>query len=105
MAHSPTFVPQTAVPVPHLPLPYLRKVEDADTQTDVMQNAVRVLLVQLVRDGLFWGKSELRWLDGHGVLYIDCGEMDVAPAYYWVCTTLIMDNWNIYRCVQGSNAI
>ena len=66
--HSPTFVPQAAVPIAHLPLPYLREVEDADTQTDIMQNAVRVLLVQLVDDRLLGREAEVRGEDGDGVL-------------------------------------
>ena len=33
-----------------------------------MQDTVRVLLVQLVRDGLLWGQPEVRGVDRDGVL-------------------------------------
>ncbi len=66
--HSPTFVPQAAIPISHFPRTYLREVEDTDTEPDIMQNAVCVLLVQIVCYGLLWGKAKLCWLDSDGVL-------------------------------------
>ena len=65
---SPTFVPQTSVSIAHLALSYLSEVEDAYTEADVVKNAIRVLFVQLICDGLCWGETKLCWVDGYGIL-------------------------------------
>ena len=55
-----TCVPEKTVPIPNFTLPYLRNVEHADTEADIVEDAIRVFLVQLVDEGLFWGEAELR---------------------------------------------
>lgn len=45
LTDSPTFVPQTAVAIPHPALADLREVEYANAQADIVQYAVRVFLV------------------------------------------------------------
>ena len=68
MAHSPTFVPQTAVPVPHLPLPDLRKIEDAYTESHIVQYTIRILLIEFVGNRLLWWEAKLRGLYRNRVL-------------------------------------
>ena len=63
MSNSPTLVPQTSISISDLSLPYLRKVEDAYTQSDIVQNTIGVLFVQFIRDSLFRGQPELRWVN------------------------------------------
>ena len=55
MSNLPTLVPQTPISVSDLPLSYLREVEDAYTQSDIVQNTIGVLFVQLICDSLFRG--------------------------------------------------
>ena len=50
-----TCVPEKTIPIPDLTLPYLRDVEYADAEADIVEDAIRVFLVQLVDEGLFWG--------------------------------------------------
>lgn len=47
-----TFVPQQPITIPHLPLPDFCEVEHAYAEADVVQDAVGVLFVELVGDGL-----------------------------------------------------
>ena len=63
-----TLVPEEPVTIPHLPLADLREVENADAQTDVVQDAVRVLFVEFVGDCLFWWCTEMLWVYRDGVL-------------------------------------
>lgn len=63
-----TFIPQEPIPVSYLPLADLCEVKHAYTQPDLVQDAVRILFVQLVRDRLFRGHVELRWVYRDGVL-------------------------------------
>ena len=55
-----TCVPEKTVPISNFTLPYLRHVEYADTETDIVEDAIRVFLVQLVDEGLFGGEAKLR---------------------------------------------
>ncbi len=55
-----TCVPEKTVPIPDFTLPYLCQVEYANTEANIVEDAVRVFLVELVDEGLFWGKTELR---------------------------------------------
>ena len=55
-----TCVPKKAVPVPDLTLPYLCHIEYTNAEANIVEDAIRVLLVQLVDEGLFWGETELR---------------------------------------------
>lgn len=63
-----TCVPKEAVPIPDLSLPDLRHVEDANAETDIVEDAVRVLLVQLVDKSLLWGKVKLGGMNRDFVL-------------------------------------
>ena len=63
-----TCVPKKPVPIPDLTLPYLRHVEYADAEADVVKDAIRVFLVQFIDEGLFWGETELRGVYGDLVL-------------------------------------
>jgi hypothetical protein len=54
-----TCVPEKTIPIPDLTLSYLRHVEYADTEADIVKDAIREFLVQLVDEGLFWGEAEL----------------------------------------------
>ena len=63
-----TFIPITPIPIPHLPLPNLREVEHTDTQPDIVQHAVCVLLVELVDNCLLGWEAEVRGEDGDCVL-------------------------------------
>ena len=55
-----TCVPKKTIPVPDLTLPYLCYIEYANAEANIVEDAIRVLLVQLVDEGLFWGETELR---------------------------------------------
>ena len=55
-----TCVPKKAVPVPDLTLPYLCHIEYTNAEANIVEDAIRVLLVQLIDEGLFWGETELR---------------------------------------------
>jgi hypothetical protein len=48
-----TCVPEKTVDIPNFTLPYLRHVEYADTEANIVKGAIRVFLVQLVNEGLF----------------------------------------------------
>lgn len=50
-----TCIPKKPVSIPDLTLSYFRHVENADAEADVMKDAVGVLRVQLVDEGLLWG--------------------------------------------------
>jgi hypothetical protein len=47
-------------PRPNFALPYLRHVEYADAEANIVEGEIRVFLVRLVDEGLFWGEAELR---------------------------------------------
>ena len=55
-----TCVPKKTVPVPDLTLPYFCHIEYANAEANIVEDAIRVFLVQLVDEGLFWGEAELR---------------------------------------------
>ena len=55
-----TCIPKKAIPIPDLTLAYLRHVEYANAEADVMKDAVGVFLIELVNEGLFWREAELR---------------------------------------------
>jgi hypothetical protein len=54
-----TLVPQVPVAVSHLSLADLRQIKDAYAQTDVVQDAVRVLFVELGDERLLWRYPEI----------------------------------------------
>jgi hypothetical protein len=55
-----TCVPEETVPIPNFTLLYLRHVEHADAEANIVEDAIRIFLVQLVVEGLFRGSAELR---------------------------------------------
>ena len=61
-----TYVPEKTDPIPNITLPYLHHVEYADADTNVVEGAIHVFLVQVVDEpeGLFWRETKLR---GRGV--------------------------------------
>jgi len=50
-----TCVPEKTVPISDFTLSYLCHIEHANAQADIVEDAVRVFLVELVDEGLFWG--------------------------------------------------
>lgn len=50
-----TCIPKKTVPIPDFTLSYFRHVEHANAEADVVKDAVGVLRVQLVDEGLLWG--------------------------------------------------
>jgi hypothetical protein len=54
-----TCVPKKPVPIPDLALPYFCHIKHANAEADIVEDAIRVFLVQLVDEGLFWGETEL----------------------------------------------
>jgi hypothetical protein len=50
-----TRIPKKTVSIPDLALSHFRQVEHADAEADVVKDAVGVLRVQLVDEGLLWG--------------------------------------------------
>jgi hypothetical protein len=63
-----TSVIQAAIAIADLALARLREIEDADAEADVVQHAVRVLLVQLGRERARDGHAEVARLDRYRVL-------------------------------------
>ena len=50
-----TRIPKKTVPIPNLTLSYFGHVKHANAEADVVKDAVGVLRVQLVDEGLLWG--------------------------------------------------
>ena len=50
-----TCIPEKTVPISDFTLSYLRHVEHANTEANIVQDAVCVFLVELVDESLFWG--------------------------------------------------
>lgn len=55
-----TCIPEKTVPISDFTLSYLCHVENANTEADIVEDAVCVFLVELVDESLFWGQTELR---------------------------------------------
>lgn len=89
-----TLVPQTPVAIAHFALAGVDEIEDADAQADVVQDAVRVLLVQLELERAFRGDAERRGHQGDRVLSISAvrlGPIDAGSAG----RALMIASWNI----------
>ena len=54
-----TFIPQTPVSIPHLPLSNFDQIKHSDTQPDIVQDLVGVNRVDLVNERLVRGDAEL----------------------------------------------
>jgi hypothetical protein len=50
-----TCIPEKTVPISDLTLSYLRHVEHADTEANIVEDAVCVFFIELVDESLFWG--------------------------------------------------
>ena len=61
-------MPQTSVPIAHLPLTCLSNVEHTDTQTDVVKDPIRVLFVEDTDDSLLSWLRKASWLQSNRVL-------------------------------------
>jgi len=49
-----TYIPEKTVPISDFTLSYLCHIEHANTEANVVEDAVCVLLVELVDESLFW---------------------------------------------------
>lgn len=63
-----TFIPETSVPISNFSFPDFDEVKHTDTQTDVMQDSIRIFLVDFVCDCLVRWRAKVGWQDGDRVL-------------------------------------
>jgi len=63
-----TFIPQTSISIPHLPLSDFGQIKYGDAQPDIVQNLVGVDRVDLVNERLVRRDTELVWFDRDGIL-------------------------------------
>jgi hypothetical protein len=50
-----TCIPEKTVPISDFALSYLCHIEHANTESNIVEDAVRVFFVELVDESLFWG--------------------------------------------------
>lgn len=65
---GPTCIPQEPVPVPDLTFACLGYVKYANAEADIVEDAISIFLVELIDEGLFWGKAKLRRMYRYFVL-------------------------------------
>lgn len=69
----PTFVPEEAIAVAHLPLAGLGEIKDAYAEADVVEDAICVLFVDFRDEGVVDGCAKVGRVDGDGVLVRSAG--------------------------------
>jgi len=55
-----TCIPEETIAVPDFTFPCLGYVKHTNTEADVVKDAISVFFVELIDEGLFWGKAKLR---------------------------------------------